>query len=127
MLKTVLIYGVALALGAVALQWLEFGVWARAHFATVYVVLIAMGFLGLGVWVGARLFRPQAAAADFQPNLRALASLGITGREYEVLRLLASGRSISRSIRSRPMWPGCTGNSRRRDAPRPSCAPGNFT
>lgn len=93
MLRTVLIYGVALALGAVALQWLEFGVWARAHFAMVYVALIAMGFMGLGVWVGARLFRPRTAAVDFQPNLRALASLGITGREYEVLRLLASGRS----------------------------------
>jgi DNA-binding CsgD family transcriptional regulator len=36
MLKTVVIYGLALAAGAVALQWLEYQVWARTHPGTVY-------------------------------------------------------------------------------------------
>ena len=93
MLRTVLIYGLALALGAVALQWLEYQVWARAHPAEVYVALIAAAFMGLGVWLGARLFRPQIQTVGFEPNTRAQASLGITDREFEVLRLLASGRS----------------------------------
>lgn len=31
MLKTVLIYGLALAAGAVLLQWLEYQIWARTH------------------------------------------------------------------------------------------------
>lgn len=92
MLRTVLLYGVVLALGAVALQWLQYQVYARTHPTEIYITLIAVGFLALGVWMGARLFRP-ATQAGFEPNTRALASLGITEREYEVLRLLASGRS----------------------------------
>lgn len=93
MIKTVLLYGVALALGAVVLQWLEYQVWARAHPSEIYVALIASGFLGLGVWVGARLFAPRTKAGPFETNTRALASLGITAREHEVLGLLAAGRS----------------------------------
>ncbi len=93
MWRTVLIYGLVLALGAVALQWLEYQVWARAHASTITIALIATAFMALGVWVGARLFRSQPRAGAFEPNTRAQASLGITEREFEVLRLLASGRS----------------------------------
>jgi DNA-binding CsgD family transcriptional regulator len=92
MLRTILIYGLALAAAAVTLNWLEYQFWVRAHSSTLYVVLIAAGFLGLGVWVGARLFR-QAQVGAFEPNLAAQASLGITDREFEVLRLLAAGCS----------------------------------
>jgi DNA-binding CsgD family transcriptional regulator len=93
MLRTVLIYGLALAAGAVALQWLEYRIWAQTHPGTLYVALIAAGFLGLGIWVGRRLFRREPPAGEFRPNERAQASLGITGREQEVLQLLADGRS----------------------------------
>ena len=93
MLRTVLIYGLALALGAVALQWVEYRTWARGHVTEVYVTLVALAFMGLGIWVGARLFRPRARAGEFELNTRALASLGITEREHEVLRQLAAGRS----------------------------------
>lgn len=93
MLKTVLIYGCALAVGAVALQWLEYKVWARAHANTIYVAMIAAGFLALGIWVGRRLFYREPRAGTFTPNERAQISLGITGRERQVLQLLADGRS----------------------------------
>ena len=93
MLRTVLIYGVALAVGATALQWLEYQLWARSHVGEAYVTVVAVAFLGLGVWVGARLLRQQPRSGEFEPNHQALASLGITAREHEVLRLLASGRS----------------------------------
>ncbi len=93
MLRTVLIYGALLAVGAVALQWLQFQAWTRGHVAEAYIGLIAAAFLGLGVWVGARLFRQAPQAGDFEPNLPALAALGITRREHEVLQLVASGRS----------------------------------
>ncbi len=93
MLKTVLIYGFALAAGAVALQWLEFQIWARTHAGTIYVALIAVAFMGLGIWVGRRLFRSEPRAGEFNPNERAQASLGITERERQVLQLLADGRS----------------------------------
>lgn len=93
MLKTVLVYGFALAAGAVALQWLEYQIWARTHAGTVYVALVAAAFLGLGIWVGRRLFRSEPRAGEFTPNERAQFSLGITERERQVLQLLADGRS----------------------------------
>ena len=93
MLKLVIIYGLALAAGAVALQWLEYQFWIRSHATTVYVALIAAAFLGLGIWVGRRLFRREPRGGEFTPNERARASLGITEREREVLQLLADGRS----------------------------------
>lgn len=93
MLKTALIYGIALAAGAVLLQWLEYQVWARAYPGTLYVALIAAAFMGLGIWVGRRLFRREPRTGGFTPNERAQSSLGITERERQVLQLLADGRS----------------------------------
>jgi DNA-binding CsgD family transcriptional regulator len=93
MLRTVVIYGLALALGAVALEWLHYQLWARTHAGDLYIALVALAFLGLGVWMGARLFRPAAGGGGFEPNLKALTSLGITAREQEVLNQLAAGRS----------------------------------
>ncbi|MBL8538079.1 MAG: response regulator transcription factor [Hyphomonadaceae bacterium] len=93
MWRTILLYGTALALSAVALNWLEYQVWARAHAGELYLGLIAAGFLGLGVWVGARAFRAPSPNLPFSPNTAARAALGITEREAEVLSLLAAGRS----------------------------------
>lgn len=105
MWKTVLIYGAALALGAVALQWLDYRIWARSHVGEVWISLIAVGFLGLGVWVGARLFRPKILSGGFEINTPALTALGITRCEHEVLGLIAAGRSnkeIARQLNLSP-------------------------
>ncbi|HET8691703.1 MAG TPA: response regulator transcription factor [Steroidobacteraceae bacterium] len=105
MWKTVLSYGLALAAGTLALQWFEYRFWARTHAMELYVGLLAAAFLGLGVWVGARLFARRAPAVDFEPNERARESLGITDRELDVLRLLAAGRSnkeIARQLEVSP-------------------------
>ncbi|HRD27328.1 MAG TPA: response regulator transcription factor [Caulobacter sp.] len=105
MWKTVLTYGLALALGAVALQWLDYRLLARTHTGEVWVALVAAGFLGLGVWVGARLFRPRVLTGGFETNTPALAALGVTRREHEVLGLLAAGRSnkeIARQLNLSP-------------------------
>jgi DNA-binding CsgD family transcriptional regulator len=93
LIRTVLIYGLALAAGIGVLQWMEFQFIARTHPVEIYVVLLAIGFLALGVWVGARLFRRAPAPATFQPNTRVQETLGISERELEVLELLASGKS----------------------------------
>jgi DNA-binding CsgD family transcriptional regulator len=93
LLKTALIYGFALAVGAILLQWVEYQIWARTHAGTIYVALIAVAFLVLGIWIGRRLFRSEPRAGRFTPNVRAQSSLGITEREGQVLQLLADGRS----------------------------------
>jgi DNA-binding CsgD family transcriptional regulator len=90
--RTILIYGALLAAGAFGLQWLEFQFVVRTHATETYLVLIALAFLGLGIWVGARLFR-RPPAAPFEPNMKVRETLGISDREFEVLSLLAQGRS----------------------------------
>ena len=93
MIRIILVYGAMLAGGAFVLQWLQFGLMARTHPAELYVGVIALAFMGLGVWVGARLFRKPSAIQTFETNSKAMASLGISDREFEVLELLAAGRS----------------------------------
>jgi DNA-binding CsgD family transcriptional regulator len=81
-----------LAAGAFGLQWLEFQFVVRTHATETYLVLIALAFMGLGIWVGVRLFR-RPPAAPFEPNLKVRETLGISDRELEVLTRLAAGRS----------------------------------
>jgi DNA-binding CsgD family transcriptional regulator len=105
LIRTVLVYGLALAAGIGVLQWLEVGMLARTHTFELYGGLLAIGFLALGIWVGARLFRRAAPGQVFEPNTRAQETLGISGRELEVLQLLAAGRSnkeISSSLNVSP-------------------------
>ncbi len=92
MLKTVLIYGLILAAAAFCLQWLQYNLLARTHPGEVYLGLLALGFMGLGIWVGARLFRRQPAT-EFVANTTVQKTLGISEREFEVLELLAAGES----------------------------------
>lgn len=92
MWRTILIYGALLAAGAFGLHWLEFQFLVRSHAMETYAALIAVVFLGLGVWVGRRVFR-SAPLAPFTPNIQAQRSLGISEREFEVLTLLAAGQS----------------------------------
>jgi DNA-binding NarL/FixJ family response regulator len=92
MLRTILVYGAVLAAGTFALEWLKFRLLVQTHAVETYAALVAAAFLGLGVWLGAKLFR-RAPAAPFVPNTRAQETLGISGRELEVLQLLAAGQS----------------------------------
>ena len=92
MVRTILVYGAILAAGTFVLEWLQFRLLVRTHAVEAYVVLVAAAFLGLGVWLGAKLFR-RVPAAPFVPNTRVQETLGISGRELEVLGLLAAGGS----------------------------------
>jgi len=92
MWKQVAAYGAALAVGALALQWLDYDRLARSRPGEIYTALIAAGFLALGVFLGLRVFaapKPQ----PFDGNPKAVASLGISPRELAVLKELAAGHS----------------------------------
>lgn len=91
MKKTVLFYGLALAIAAFTLQWLEYRFFVRTHAIEMYLFLLAVGFTLLGLWVGRRLTAAAAGPSTFVRNEAALKSLGVTEREYEVLTLLAAG------------------------------------
>jgi len=92
MIRTAALYALALAAGALALQWVQYNYLVRAFPVEVYVGVIAASFAGLGVWAGMRLAR-RPAPETFEKNTAALASLGITLREQQVLDLLAAGKS----------------------------------
>jgi DNA-binding NarL/FixJ family response regulator len=92
MIRTVLIWALVLALGAFALQWLEYRFLVRAFSWQVYVGLIGVAFAAGGVWIGWKL-AARARPETFARNEAALASLGLTGQEVKVLERLAAGRS----------------------------------
>ena len=64
----------------------------RALPTEIYVGIVALLFTGLGLWVGVRVTN-RGKGELFDKNVRALEYLGISGREYDVLVLLAEGHS----------------------------------
>jgi DNA-binding CsgD family transcriptional regulator len=91
MWKLVTGYGLCLAAGAFLLQWLDYNQFARNYSWELYAALLAAGFLGLGLWTGAKIFGPQPALPAGNPA--AQQTLGISPREMEVLHEIAAGRS----------------------------------
>ena len=92
MWKRVLGYGVLLAAGTLALSWLDYQRLARTQSLEVYLFFVALGFLGLGVWVGVRVFSTPPPK-PFDGNPKAAAALGLSERELEVLAELAAGHA----------------------------------
>lgn len=92
MWRTAILYALGLTVAAVALEQLKFRYAADEISTDLYVGLLALGFTALGLWVGHRL-TAKKPAASFERNNAAIASLGLTPRECEILDLLASGQS----------------------------------
>ncbi len=92
MIRTILLWALVLALGAFALQWLEYRFIVQAFSWQIYVGLIGAAFAAGGVWVGWKL-AARARPETFQRNDAALAALGLTGQEVKVLERLAAGGS----------------------------------
>lgn len=92
MWKRAAIYGALLAAGTLGLQWLDYLRLARMHSGEIYILLIAVAFLALGLFVGARVMgAPRPASFDGNPKARA--ALGISASEMTVLEEIAAGRS----------------------------------
>ncbi len=101
--KLILLYGASLAGVLFLVRWLEFRLLLISHATELYVAVIALVFLGLGIWLAKQLTRPKtvlvektvyvASTENFQRNEQALEALGISKRELEVLELIAEGLS----------------------------------
>lgn len=90
--KPILGYGALLAIGSIALQWLDYQRLARLHSGDLVLAGVATAFLALGIVLGVRVFaRPPPAPFDGNP--KAQAALGISERELEVLHEIAAGHS----------------------------------
>lgn len=102
--KLVLLYAVALALAAFALEWLQYQYFLKLYPMEIYITFIAIGFAALGVWVGSRLTR-KSVAQPFERNDAAVRALGISERELEVLEVMADGQSNKEIARTLDISP----------------------
>lgn len=99
MRRTVIIYGLCLAALVFLLKYLEYRHFVRDLSLELYLTLVAVLFAGVGIWVGLKLTAKRKlvilAPPDglFTVDPRILRHLGISDREYEVLKLLAQGHS----------------------------------
>jgi DNA-binding NarL/FixJ family response regulator len=96
-MRTIFLYGLAMALLVFLLKWLEYRYIVRDLSLEFYLGIIAISFSALGVWAGLRLTRKKAnhvsePVAFVTPD-ELLRQTGISKREYEVLQLMAQGLS----------------------------------
>ncbi|MFN8357585.1 MAG: response regulator transcription factor [Spirosomataceae bacterium] len=96
MLKNILLYGAVLGLLVFALNAIQYWFWIRIHSFELYGGLVAGLFLALGIWFGRKLTtstKPLPTLKTTTQNEAAIAQLGISKREYDVLVLLCKGLS----------------------------------
>jgi DNA-binding CsgD family transcriptional regulator len=101
MRKTIILYGIAMAVLIGLLKYLEYNYFVRDLSIEFYIGAIAIMFVALGIWVGMRLTRAKTVVvtemipgtSEFEHNPAKLKNLGISPREYEVLELISQGLS----------------------------------
>jgi NarL family two-component system response regulator LiaR len=105
MTRHVLLYGLIGGILIAAVKWTEYRFLVVEHSIEIYGGLIAAMFATLGIWLGLKLTAkaptvvvkevpgaPPGGGA-FIPNDQKRNDLGITPREFEILRLIAQGMS----------------------------------
>jgi DNA-binding CsgD family transcriptional regulator len=94
--RTVIFYGLAMAVLIFLLKMLEYKLFVRDMSMEFYVGIVAVLFTALGIWAGLKLTRKKTVTItnpQFQFDESRLEKYGISKREYEVLELMAKGLS----------------------------------
>lgn len=103
--KTIVLYGLCLALLLFGLRWLELRYLIFNLRFEFFVAAIAAVFMGLGIWLALKLAKPKKETIvvekevfvtyekEFVLNGMLLEMLNISPRELEVLQLMAEGLS----------------------------------
>ena len=90
-------YGIGLGILLVVLRLIEYQFLVRAHIFEIYGGLIALIFMGLGIWAGLKFTKRKTTTifvqkpVEFDENK--IKDLGISKRESEVLELISQGLS----------------------------------
>ncbi len=99
---SLLLYGAILGLLLAAMQTFRYRLVMYDHATEWYVGLVALLFTVVGIWAGrkfslrkdsAQVNQQEVEAETFLPDAAAVARLGLTPRELEVLQLIAQGHS----------------------------------
>ncbi len=93
MKKNVIIYGFLLAVVVVGLKTLEYKWMVRDISQPIYILVIAVGFMFLGVWVSYQLLNKKQPQKIGSPNQAAIEQLGLSPKELQVLEKVAAGLS----------------------------------
>jgi two-component system, NarL family, response regulator LiaR len=96
MKRTIILYGLSLAVLIFFLKFIEYRFLVRDLSLEFYIGAVAVFFTVLGVWAGLKLTKKKTIIITnpaFQFDQSRLDSLGISKREYEVLELMAKGLS----------------------------------
>ncbi len=93
MKKTIILYGISLAVLIIGLKVVEYNFLVRRLSIEFYIGIVAIFFTGLGIWVGLRFTRKKVIVLSphFVFNEQEQSKRGISGRELEVLQLIAQG------------------------------------
>ncbi|MFN8347119.1 MAG: LuxR C-terminal-related transcriptional regulator [Spirosomataceae bacterium] len=90
-------YGIGLGILLLILRLIEYQFLIRTHIFEIYGGLIALIFMGLGIWAGLKLTKRKPTTVFIQPPAQfdenKIRELGISKREYEVLELISKGLS----------------------------------
>jgi NarL family two-component system response regulator LiaR len=95
----VIFYSLAMAVLVFLLKFLEYRYFIRDLSLEFYLVVVAVLFTALGIWVGLKLTSKRKilitpnSSDDFVVSEEMLNSLAISKREHEVLTLMAEGLS----------------------------------
>lgn len=103
--RSLLLYGIVLAVLIFLLKWLELRFVIVNHSFEIYAGSIAVLFTLLGIWLARRFTKPNteirvvekeiyvSPKSDFKSNRYEIQKMGISDRELEVLHLMAEGLS----------------------------------
>jgi DNA-binding CsgD family transcriptional regulator len=92
-LKRVLLYGTLGGAGIALLKVIEYQYFVHVYPAEVYGGLLAVIFTAVGIYVGLRWTRRDAAPVQAAPDPAKAREAGLTPREHEILTLIAAGLS----------------------------------
>ena len=103
--KTIVIYGISLAILMFFLKWLELRFIIFDHSFEIYIGFIAVIFTGLGIWLALKLSKPKIETVvvekevfvprneNFIPNTSLISEMELSKRELEILSLMSKGHS----------------------------------